>query len=209
MSHYFLDSLCKHTWYCRILQSVFFCHSSSRAQSSVSTSAGLLYTPWLLWRQPQFSCMCMPAEYIYSWILVISVMVMLVCGVCYFVSWYVRRTSYQPLHVLCTGVKRGTSCKVTRIVLVSFEKFLSVDESIPPIGSLAVLWINYCVNCVCTGHFFCVIHTLCMGMKYMSELNYSWHQPFCAVKAPLCILCMESSFSISYFVYSGVIWLSY
>jgi hypothetical protein len=73
-----------------------------------------------LQRQSQLSCLCMLAKCVFSCILVISVVVMLECGVCYFLSLSVQGASYKLLHMLCTGVKHvGEVCKVTRIVLLA------------------------------------------------------------------------------------------
>jgi len=63
-------------------------------------------------------------------------MVMQECGVCYFLSLSVERASYQPMHMLCTGVKQvGDVCEVTWIVLLALKSlFMLTNEPHPLIA---------------------------------------------------------------------------
>jgi len=59
------------------------------------------------------------------------------CGVCYFLSWSVGGTSYQPLCMLLTVVKQvGEVCEVTWIVLLALKSLLMLTDEPHPLIAL-------------------------------------------------------------------------
>ena len=76
------------------------------------------------------ACACVSTECIPSGISVISAMVMLKCRVSSFLSWTVQRTSYLPLHVLCTAVKQEWEESQSHMNCPrTHDVFLSADQS--------------------------------------------------------------------------------
>lgn len=131
---------------------------------------------------------CMSTECITSRIWDISAMVMLKCRVCGFLSWTVQRTSYLPLHVLCTAVKQEwRNCKVTRIVLEPMTCFSVLTNHIPS------CWLRFCNMTESLWELYTWLAFSLSLVRNVREVNWTLNDTnayhFCDLKAPLCILC--------------------
>ena len=136
------------------------------------------FTYWVIFKHDlhrgnqKFSCTCLYAEFIISWIFIISAMVTWVLVHC-FLSRTVQWTSCQSMHVMCYwwGELQGHMGS-----LGSFSK-LFFNWSVDPSYWLTFLWWNHSVNYICIGYFLC--HSLLCNNsnEILPEVNDWWHQP--------------------------------
>jgi hypothetical protein len=155
--------------------SCFFCHSSS-SQASVRNSAGLLYILQCTFCDSSAVCACLLNLHVA--IFWLSLMVMQECGVCYFLL-SVERASYQPLHMLCTGVKQvGEFCGVTWIVLLALKSLFVLTNEPDPL--VALVWYEGTVV-----WSICVLG-ICLFYSYIVYLTWSIWTELQLTLAPLC-----------------------
>jgi hypothetical protein len=133
-------------------------------------------------RQPKFSSAYMCTKCIPSWILVVSVMVLLEFVVSCHGLYRGQATNHCTCCVLWNEWEEG---KVTQIILVASTGFSVLTNWSQPL--ISFVWYEETVMwTMCVVAIFVCHSNMCIGKEVFCKLNYSWHQP-------LIFLCAEGT----------------